>query len=70
MFKPVLATIPRTAEVHSRLGQALREVTLLRSLLRVARQADTIRATIPPDDRASEEALAEPPVPSAEAGAR
>jgi hypothetical protein len=41
--KSVLKAIPPTTEVHSRLGLALREVTLLRSLLRLAKRAEDMR---------------------------
>jgi hypothetical protein len=45
--KSVLAAIPPPAEVHSRLGQALREVVLLRALLRLAKRAENFRQAQP-----------------------
>jgi cytochrome b561 len=43
----ILSAIPPAAEVHCRLGRALHEVILLRSLLRLAKHADSIRQEEP-----------------------
>jgi hypothetical protein len=52
--KPVLATIPPPTEVHCRLGRALREVTILRALLRLAKRAEGLRRSEAQDSVSNE----------------
>jgi hypothetical protein len=51
----LIETLPTPAELHDRLGRALREVDLCRRLLRVAERAERFRAA----DRREAEGVAD-----------
>jgi hypothetical protein len=56
--RDILSKIPEPAEVHVRLGNALREVRLLRALFRLAREAEELRRRRQAADQGAEKVVA------------